>query len=48
MSGEHRKWMLSLIHRSKHQGTMDASLWRQIEAERSVLEKCIEPCGCCG
>uniref|UniRef100_A0A8C5GFL1 TTF-type domain-containing protein n=1 Tax=Gouania willdenowi TaxID=441366 RepID=A0A8C5GFL1_GOUWI len=33
MSGEHRRCMLSLAHRSKHLGTVDASLGRQIEAE---------------
>lgn len=33
MSVEHRKWMLSLTHRSKLQGTVDASLGRHIEVE---------------
>lgn len=33
MSGEHKKCMLSLIQRTKHLGTVDGSLGRQIEAE---------------
>lgn len=50
MSGEHRKRMLSLIHRTKHLGTVDASLERQTDAEsqywKDILRRVIDIIKC--
>lgn len=38
MSGEHRKYMLSLLRRTKHLGTVNASLVRYIDVESQFLK----------
>lgn len=43
MSGEHRKCMVLLIHRTKRLGIVDASLERQIDAESQYWKDVLRP-----